>query len=43
MSWRSISDQRGQGIFAVSFYGPVERMLDRGLTHGARLEIVRCL
>ncbi len=36
-------NHRGQGIFAVSFYGPVEQMLDRGLAHGARLEIVRTL
>ncbi|MFN3674115.1 MAG: VOC family protein [Bosea sp. (in: a-proteobacteria)] len=34
---------RGQGIFAVSFFSPIEQDFDRRLTHGARLETVRCL
>lgn len=34
---------RGQGIFAVSFYGTLDQTLDRELAHGARLEIVRAL
>jgi catechol 2,3-dioxygenase-like lactoylglutathione lyase family enzyme len=33
-------DRRGQGAFALSFYGPADRPLDRVLAHGARLEIV---
>ena len=31
---------RGQGAYAISFYGPEDAVLDTGLTHGARLEIV---
>lgn len=34
-------DRRGQGAFAISFFGPADRPLDRALAHGARLEIVR--
>ena len=33
--------RRGQGAYAISFYGPSDKVLDRGLAHGARLEIVR--
>lgn len=32
---------RGQGAYAISFYGPEDASLDIGLTHGAPLEIVR--
>lgn len=32
---------RGQGAYAISFYGPEDAPLDIGLTHGAPLEIVR--
>lgn len=32
---------RGQGAYAISFYGPDDVVLDIGLSHGARLEIVR--
>ena len=35
--------RRGQGAYAVSFYGPKEQVLDRSLAHGARLETVRAL
>ncbi len=35
--------RRGQGAFALSFFGPADRCLDRALAHGARLEIVRAL
>lgn len=35
--------RRGQGAHAISFFGPEDRVLDRGLAHGARLEIVRQL
>lgn len=35
--------RRGQGPYAISFYGPKDQVLDRGLAHGARLEIVRSL
>ena len=35
--------RRGQGAYAVSFYGPDDARLDEGLAHGARLEIVRDL
>lgn len=31
----------GQGVYAVSFYGPDDAVLDIALAHGARLEIVR--
>jgi catechol 2,3-dioxygenase-like lactoylglutathione lyase family enzyme len=34
---------RGQGAYAISFYGPDDAMLDGRLTHGAPLEIVRDL
>jgi len=33
-------DRCGQGAFAISFFGPADRPLDRALSHGARLEIV---
>ena len=35
--------RRGQGAYAISFYGPDEVRLDDGLAHGARLEIIRDL
>lgn len=35
--------RRGQGAYAISFFGPADRCLDRALAHGARLEIVRAL
>jgi len=35
--------RRGQGAYAVSFFGPADRGLDRALAHGARLEIVKAL
>ncbi len=35
--------RRGQGAFALSFFGSADRCLDRALAHGARLEIVRAL
>lgn len=35
--------RRGQGAYAISFFGPADRCLDRALAHGARLEIVRSL
>lgn len=35
--------RRGQGAYAISFYGPADRCLDRALAHGARLEIVKAL
>lgn len=35
--------RRGQGAYAISFYGPDDARLDDGLAHGARLEIVRDL
>lgn len=35
--------RRGQGAYAISFYGPDDGVLDTALTHGARLEIVRDL
>ncbi len=31
---------RGQGVYAISFYGPEDATLDTALAHGARLEIV---
>lgn len=34
---------RGQGICALSFYGPVDAAFDRGKSHGAPLEMVRRL
>jgi catechol 2,3-dioxygenase-like lactoylglutathione lyase family enzyme len=33
--------RRGQGAYAISFFGPADLPLDRSLAHGARLEIVR--
>ncbi|WP_293799003.1 VOC family protein [uncultured Bosea sp.] len=33
--------RRGQGVCAISFYGPEDARIDDGLAHGARLEIVR--
>jgi catechol 2,3-dioxygenase-like lactoylglutathione lyase family enzyme len=35
--------RRGQGTYAISFYGADDARLDDGLTHGARLEIIRDL
>ena len=35
--------RRGQGAYAVSFYGPQDGPLDEGSAQGARLEIVRDL
>jgi hypothetical protein len=35
--------RRGQGAYAISLYGPEDRLLDQGTTHGTRLEIVRDL
>jgi catechol 2,3-dioxygenase-like lactoylglutathione lyase family enzyme len=34
---------RGQGAYAISFYGRDDAELDNSLSHGARLEIVRTL
>lgn len=34
---------RGQGAYAISFYGPVDAVLDPRLSHGAGLEMVRDL
>ncbi|KPF62603.1 hypothetical protein IP69_20200 [Bosea sp. AAP35] len=31
---------RGQGAYAIAFFGPAERRLDPALSHGAKLEIV---
>jgi catechol 2,3-dioxygenase-like lactoylglutathione lyase family enzyme len=35
--------RRGQGAYAIAFYGPEEARLNDDLAHGARLEIVRDL
>lgn len=35
--------RRGQGAYAISFYGPDDILLDDRLAHGARLEIARDL
>lgn len=35
--------RRGQGAYAMSFYGPDDARIDESLAHGARLEIVRDL
>lgn len=34
---------RGQGVCALSFFGPEDAVLDRGMSHGAPLEIVHSL
>ncbi len=34
-------ERRGQGAYAISFFGGKDQVLDSNLTHGARLEIIR--